>query len=472
MAQDTITLVSGKRVRGEVIHQGEKEVEVVTRAAKLLVIPKSDVAEIKMGKPIRKSLAAQIKGKELDPDALLAAAEWGSDTKSLKKDCLRLARRALALEPDFAKARRYLGQVRFEDTWYKNQKEADKALAKKMRASGFVFVRGAWVAKSEKGRLKRSPGLFMLDGRRKWRLTDELMKERKMLPWKGDWYKPQEKLLVDELRRFEELTGSLFQGAQHGPTTVVISGRRGEAERILSRIRATRKWFDETFKPKGETFVAGPSSLIVILRDRPTYLSFLKRGGAIHGADANRVAYGQKHDSMSFGPLSRVSCQAEPLWEHTLISGTGATMMRLWGHIDFDAAPVLYVAAGHLAEIRILGEIRIHFAKADGYDRVAKTTRKYRSLKEAKKLLQEALKDNKVIGLSRLFKTSLGGLTAVHEAQGLFLLQYLKQTNGDGLRVFVQDRGPGEFAARFLAAFKITPEKMQEEFWRWFEDLQ
>ncbi len=468
-AQDVVALVSGKKVRGEVIHQDKKVIEIVTRKAELIVVNQSEVDAVKIGRALNRKLAAQIIGHEKSPDKLMAAVAWAEDQKSLKKDRLRLARRALALDNNCDKARLFLGQVKMGGIWYKNQKSADREFAKIKRQQGFVYLKGAWLKSTEKRNFLKNPGAFMLDGKRHWRLTDELMKERHMIMWKEAWYKPTEKALVEDLRKFEEAVGGDFQGAEKSPTRVVIQGRRGEAQKLLKDIQKTRRWFDDLFRPQGQSFASGPSSLYVILNQRGAYERFLTRGTALHGADSAKVKSGLTRDSMSFSPLSRVSHQEEPLWKNTIIAGLGAAMMRYWGHEDFLAPPCLYVASGQMAEFLALKEIRIHFVSTSRYDKRSVTQRKYRSLGEAKKMLVAARSKGETIDLGRLFKTTSGGMTPLHEAQSIFLLDYLSSEHKEGLRTFVQDKGSADVVVRFSSSFGMNFQELEKKFWTWFD---
>ncbi|MFT7619653.1 MAG: hypothetical protein ACI97A_003309 [Planctomycetota bacterium] len=470
-AQDVVALESGKKVRGDVIAENDKEVHVVTKDAVLRVISRADVIEVKIGRAIKPKLFAKIKGNETDPDTLMDAAKWGQDQKSLAKDCQRLARRALGIDESRVDARQFIGQVKAGGVWYKNRRTAEKAFAKMMKAKGYSLVNGAWVSKKDKRQLSKKPGLFMLDGNHQWRVVDELMKERKMILLGQEWYRPEEKDLVAEIKRFNALIKRPFQGAKKGATTVVVSGRKSVAEKVLKQIDGTRVWFDEVFGPKGQSFSIGPKTLIVVLKDRQTYAHFLTNGQKIHGADSDRINFCLKRDSMSFDSLSRVSNQSEELWLHTLVSGTAAKMMRLWGDESYLAPPCLYVASGHWGELKTLGEIRIHFAKANRYDTAAGVNRKFRSQDDAKNIVIEAKENDRAITFDRLFKASLGGLTAVHEAEGLFVLQYLQEHHRKGLQVFVEGRGPGVFDERFTAAFKKSPKEIETAFWEWFEAI-
>ncbi|MCB9831469.1 MAG: hypothetical protein H6807_03270 [Planctomycetes bacterium] len=474
IAQDRLELADGRKLRGEILSEKNGRLRFVTQEAELVEIESADLVERKEGRGLAKSLAEKLGDDPEDKDRILEVARIASADKNLRRDAPRLWRRLLALEEgDCDEARLALGQVRLGGTWYPDEKTGMKAWGEILAVEGFVPIAGGFVKKVELDAFRKNQASFLLDEERRWRPLEEIMMERGMRPWNGEWYdSATDTDLLDELKDLEAALGIVAQAGRDGVDEVYVVGKREVAEKLAKKITAARAWVALNLDAAAEPMLQQRGQAFA-LRTRVQYRDFLTRYRAKHGREPEDVKFCLDLGGMGFKRTSRVTDQEQPSWENTFVSGMVASLGRALGHAAFDVPAGFWVAAAMRGEADVMGSIRIHYVSPSRYDRAEEVRTQFESLDDARARLAEAKVRRGTRPMAELLNLSLNDLQSIHEVQGVFFLGFLLETRKEALLEFWKSRPEGKETAelRFARCFGAPIAELEKEFWTWFERL-
>ncbi len=473
-AQDSIKLVDGERLFGEIRSESPEAVEFIDKAGRLLRIERGRIAELKPGRPIAKSLERKLEAiDQNDAAAILRIAEEALEERRLKNDGLRLLRRVLVLDPDRARARELLGHVRALDRWFENREEAEAAIAEVMEAEGLVKVGLAWASPEDADSVREAPNDWMPVENR-WRLVSVVMKERGFIEWSGAWYPPEERDVIRIAKEVEKQIDKALAGSIKGETTSLDVRGRDQALRMSEMIEQTRFWFAGRFDlPFIEI---RPDILNVVLANKEQYEAFLFDCVPIHRIREETIEIYRKErvPITSFNTASQVhdleSLDAEWI-DHSVVHDVGQRLMDFsWvGRDMWFAPPWLRRAVGHHAEIAVLRSANLGIgAVADKYGRGGSSVDSgMRTLEVTRKRLAKAMKKRKFTA-RWLFGLERTDLTEESDDFAIVFLAWLFETRGPGFNDFIREPDKNlEMHARFERHLGMTFEQADEAFRAW-----
>ena len=471
--QDRLELADGRKLRGEILSEKDGRLRFVTRDAELVEVALSEVVERKEGSKLSAKIRERLGDQGEDLERLLETARWAAEEKSLARDAERLWRRILALDPDEDEARRALGQIRLGGVWYADEKEGLGAWGKILAEEGYVRAKEGFIKKNALAAFRRDPRAFALDEERRWRPVEELMRERGMRLWQGEWYHAiDEGLLLSELEALDEALGIKAQAYRHRGNEIFVVGARFQAEKLAKKLTDARSWVLRNLAVTEKSFLDERAQFFC-LADRAQYRAFLERYGKKHGRDADKVRFCLDLTGMSFGKLNRVTDQEQTAWDNSLVSGLAAALARYEAPEGFEVPAAFWVAAAMRAEEAVMGAIEVHFVAQSRYDRASGPVKGFADVAEARRDLAEMRIRRQTRPLTELLTVDLNGLLPAHELQGYFFLGFLLETRREAFLAFWKGeaRGDERAEARFQRCFGSGVAEVEEAFWAWFERL-
>lgn len=467
-AQDSVKLKDGQRLAGDVLKDDDQEVKVVNAMGEVRTIPKADVQEVRRGTPLDGRVAKWLAAVDsANADQVFGVAEKAAKDKSLALDAKRLARRAIALNPEHAGARAFLGHVKGGTVWYADAVTARKAMQKDMEAKGYVLASNGFVKAAEAEDLKQNPGDWQLTTGMLWRKTADILREQGKMIFASETYTLEEEPLVKELKALKEKTGDEAHAAQRGACRVYSVLGKKSAEETAEKLVKTREWFVTTFKGRAERMVKEPLADFWVLSDQAPYEKFLDGYKDRFKVSDSFVKLSREVGSCPYEGLSRVVNMKMGVWENILVSGTGSAMMvMLWN--TRTCPDWLPLAAGHHAEIAILGSAKVQYVAVDEYGRKSpsrdaggRDISAFRS--EAKGLLSGA----NALTVRQLFGTKVNEMTAELDTLGVVVMAFLlEQKNAEFLQ-FIKYGSGKTMDERFQNAFKMTFEALDQALKTW-----
>ncbi len=143
---DAASSTAGKRAAADDRRRAESAIVVTTLTGARLVIPASDVRNIKRRSLVVEEFEVRNRQAPEQVPALWTLAEW-CKTKGLRTQREDVLRRILALDPDYVPAHQGLGQIKRDGQWTTPDEE--------MRSRGFVKFEGRYVTEQEIEILKK-----------------------------------------------------------------------------------------------------------------------------------------------------------------------------------------------------------------------------------------------------------------------------------------------------------------------------
>jgi len=136
---DVIFLDDGRIVRGKIVERNEDYVKIKTKyGSRKISIDR--VKEVITDAEMEKRLQEKIDAAGEDTDALWGVAQWCRDI-GLEKKAEELAKKVLELNPDHEFARKYLGYIKKDGVWVKEDEW--------YKSHGWVREGGRWVSPEE-----------------------------------------------------------------------------------------------------------------------------------------------------------------------------------------------------------------------------------------------------------------------------------------------------------------------------------
>ena len=136
---DVIFLDDGRVLRGKIVEQNEDYVKIKTKyGTRMIAVDR--VKEVISDEELDKRLKEKIEAAGEDPNALWDVARWCRDI-GLDGKAKELAERVIELDPDHTSAREFLGYIKKEGKWVKEDEW--------YRAHGWVREGGRWVSPEE-----------------------------------------------------------------------------------------------------------------------------------------------------------------------------------------------------------------------------------------------------------------------------------------------------------------------------------
>lgn len=472
-AQDSVKLTSGERLFGEIRSENAEKVEFIDKSGRLLSFPRSEIAELKPGRPLARSLQKELDAiDQNDAAAVLAVAVEASGEKRLKNDALRLCRRVLVLDPRNVRAHEMLGHVRALDQWFDDAAAAEAAIAVVMTEEGREKVGEAWARPEDVEAVKAAPQEWMAVEHR-WRLVAEVMKEKGFVDWAGVWYPPEEKEVIRIVKDVERRMGQALPGALQGETTTLDVRGRDSAKRMSAMIEETRHWFMKRFDLP---FIEDrPDILNVVLKNKQDYDLFLFECLAIHRIREETIEEYKKNKVpiTTFNVASQVhdlESANEDYIDHAVVYSVGERLMDYcWvGEDMWFAPPWLRRAVGQHAEFAVLKTTIIGIgATSDKYGRGGSPVSGEYTLADAKKRLTKLMK-KRSLGARWLFGLDRSDLNDESDDFAAVFLAFLFETNADGFNAFIREPDKAlEMHERFKRHVGMDFEKADQAFRTW-----
>ena len=99
VAQDTVTLKDGRRLRGEIQSETEDAVTIITRMGEVRKLSGHEIERVARGRPLKREVEVRLALVDAKvPDDLFGVVLWASKKSSLKFAAMRVARRILATD--------------------------------------------------------------------------------------------------------------------------------------------------------------------------------------------------------------------------------------------------------------------------------------------------------------------------------------------------------------------------------------
>ncbi|MEE9392997.1 MAG: hypothetical protein V3W41_10870 [Planctomycetota bacterium] len=472
-AQDWLRLHSNKTIRGECLEDGEKSVKIIDGNAVIHVVDKADIKRLKI-RPLKKPVAAKLAAIDAnDPAAMLEVAEWAAGNKKLAKDSLRIALRILALDQSHAAAREMLGHVQILAVWYRDSKSAQKALAEKLTADGFVKVEGGWIKADQEALYKVNPEAWMLVENVYWRLIDDVMKERGFKKFEGEWYAKKDHDLVKHLEYIKSEFDEVLHAAREGSISVFSVLGRESAQEHLENLSKARAWFVETFcvSEKSKELLVKPHCRKYILTDVSSLDQFAGVFAKKYKISGDAAAFALSAGHLTWVGLGHATSLRHPLWTPLLISQIGGDMLNYAWKGDIDVPPWLWVACAHSAEFNIFDQARVQYIGQDPYGRKTDPPKlKGRKFRDIKSDLRDHYRAKEVPALQVLFIRSFNELNGPMNIMGIVLMRYLLEKHKEQLLAFIGGKPAGPMKQRFKHYFKTSFTAMDHEFRTWVMD--
>jgi hypothetical protein len=308
-AADIVVLDDGRRIEGEVVRQGAKEV-VIRTAAGEVAFPRSRVVEI-----------IEKKSREEEYRERLEACETAEDfhqlglwcqSKRLRRRAQKLFERAIEIDPDHAGARGELGFVRHEGEWMRPE-ERDRRIAAaseaEMEARGFVRFEGRWVSPAEKGHLEK--GEMLHEG--KWMPRAEAMRLRGFEEFAGEWISIPEARGRHATKGASDAAGRPLRAFLNEQALVCGTLSEAELAEIGRGIVRGREWFDKAWVVGGglELF-GGQLAEFYVFEDHETYRAVIPflADRSRHIPDGWREAVRNTHGFTWTDPIA-ISCVSQ-----------------------------------------------------------------------------------------------------------------------------------------------------------------
>jgi len=472
-AQDTLKLIDGTLVRGDVLSVVAGTVEMVTLDCTLRKFPGDQVAKLRRGKPMDPVILDRLKAIDVTKaEPLFALARWALKSKKLKKDGLRLLRRLVAVHPDHARAREILGHVKAGDTWYPGARAAFQALKEEMVADGYVYYRKGWIKKELLPFLQRARKDWVLHQGFLWRSLSEVRKERGDRMWDQQWYTHEEAKLVRVLSRLKECTEEHAHGARAGYCRVITVNGREEAQELAERQQQTRDWFVNTFdvKMRDKHLIRLPVSLDYVLSGEPGFERFLEAFKKSFGFSDRYAELCKQTQSATWSGLGHCVHLGTPAWKYSLVSALGHGLMSRF-YYGRNAPAWIPIACAHHAEIAIFGDARVQWVGIGEYDQDIPVPKlEGRNLKQIKSAVRAFYSDRPVPGLRVLCSKNMNELSPELDLLGICYMTYFLEGERRGAWLDLLSRpGPNHPHKRFEKYFKKTLEAISQDFRDWLD---
>ncbi|HGY91368.1 MAG TPA: hypothetical protein ENK43_09370 [Planctomycetes bacterium] len=472
-AQDSLKLEDGRFLQGEILGKKNGKIRFVTKAARLMEVDPTDVVKERRGRKIHPKIRAMLaKVDAEDPVALFEIVQRIEGKKAWARDAVRLARRAVAFDPEFEEARKFLGHVKYGDVWYSSKEEAHEALTEKMTAAGYVFESGGWVKAEKAGRLKSQPDAFILVDDLIWRPLEEVMRERGYELWDGQWYPPEEKAIIIYLKRFQKRIGVKAHGAMKGAVRVIHVQGRESAQETAQELDQARNWFCDTFQvgPKSRPDIRRlreePFSFHYVLSDEAELARFAEAYKDKFKFQDLALTLPRKH--ALWPDMGHAIHLGESLWRNYLVAQLGGTLMQWYWHRGFPLPAWIWVASAHHAEIAVFGQARTQYVTRAKYDRTTNPPGlDRRNLSAAKEDLRDLYEAKEVKSIRELFAKSFNELDSSDDLFGVVLFDWFVKERSKAWFGFLSGPKSGALQKRFEKYFGGKFEKVERDFKAW-----
>lgn len=466
-AQDTVKMVKGASISGDVVKETFDEVHVVLQSGELKKLAKVDVKEIRRGAALNAKVQQWL--DTIDPkkaDDLFGVADRAAKEKDLLRDAQRIARRVLAIDQNHAGARKLLGHAKVAGTWYTDLSAARREGAKALASKGYVIHKSGFAKKSDIEDIDKNPLDWQLTEELLWRRTADLLREQGKISFGGEWYANTDEDLVKELEVLRDRTGDTAQAARVGATYVFSAVGRANATEMAGKLQKTREWFAETFKVRPEEYVATPVTRFYVMSDKEKFEKFLDGyKDDVKAADVAIKLY-KAVGQVPFPKFNRACHKDVQAWEYTLVSGTGSTMFTAIWSSGVKVPDAMMIAAGHLAEIAILGGARVEYVAPDEYGRQRPLRESLgRDIGAFRGEARAALASG--ITVRQLFGTKMNDMSSEMDSLGVAVLAFLLEQKNEQAMMFIKEGRGTKIDDRVEAAFKMSIEKLEEAIKGW-----
>ncbi len=469
-AQDSVRLLNGKKIRGEITKESPKAVKIIDRMGKLIVIQRDQIKKVRKGRPLKKKTRAKLAAlTDKTAQGLWEVAAWCSESKALKRDSQRLARRVLVLEPDHAQARKLLGHVKQLGVWYEDAEKAQAGVSAKMEKDGYVFANGGWIQAERAGDLAAKPDDWLLIDNFKWRPLADVMWERGFEKHLDTWYPKDQKHLIPKAKSFGKVMDCKIHIAQVGSSLVYTVDSREDALELATTLDKVRKWFCKTFEVsthgRFRKLETKPMNTAIVLNDMDQLIEFGTKKQNAYGLSEARMKYERKNKQTLWRPLGHAHIKSDTIWKNQFPSQLGGNMMAYYFvREDIDLPAWMWVASAHLAEVAVMGSARVPYFAPSKYDQKrVEESRAPRNLSDAR----DAAKGVSSNSLRALMGKTYNGLTAEDDAVGMVYMTFLLEVYKPQLLKFITARPCGSLFQRFKKFFPKSLEEIDGEFKAW-----
>lgn len=245
---DVLVMKDGRRIEGIVLEETATKVKLQTGLG-ILEFDRSKVESIERKKTKRQQFDERFAAAET-AEELHELGLW-AEGKRLRRQAKKAMEKAIVVEPDHAKARAWLGFVRYKDKWM-TPLERDARIAadeiETMRARGLVKYEERWVTPEELAKLEA--GLVLHEGR--WLPFAEAQRARGLELFGEQWIERSEADARSAAQRAAAIAGVEFE--VHVCEHALLAGNvgRGTLEQVAAGLGKGRAWFDSVFDaPEG-----------------------------------------------------------------------------------------------------------------------------------------------------------------------------------------------------------------------------
>ncbi|MBI4879639.1 MAG: hypothetical protein HY812_08280 [Planctomycetes bacterium] len=473
-AEDHVWVKGKSLQKGEIIHEGENGIDLVTLDGTALRIEKGEVVKIVRDRPLPAAVREKLEAvPEGDAAALLEVARF-AQAQGLDREARRVALRILFFAPDHAEARALLGHCRVFGTWFVDQAAAVKAEGKRLKDEGYVKSNGGFVRSDDREDLQSAPEEWTLEDGLIWRRIADLMTERGFVEWAGDWYPPEERHLVALMEVLKERTGLVAHGAEVGKCRIISSLSRTECTKWAEKMAATRRQITELLACEHSERVRGLMLENYILDTNERFQAFVEAYGKelkfrqdfLHVFLTEEYAYWNRFNQVTHVGQSR--------WERGIVRDMGGAILdQVW--VSESALPLcLERSLSHLAEEKAFGRVESPF-HMDRDDPAANLERWYSYAEAAAesedgwiKVARSLDEAHRLPALREQFEAQdWNQRTAELDVSAPAHLRFLLAEKRDFLLRFLGTPGQLEVDLQFRRSFGADFESVDEEFRAW-----
>jgi len=241
---DVLVMKDGRRIEGIVLEETPTKVKIQTGLS-VLEFDRSKIESIERKKTRRQEFAERFEAAKT-ADEFHVVGLW-AEGKRLRQQAKKAMRRAIEVDADHAKARVWLGFVRYRDEWMTPEERETRMAADAeadMLARGFVKYEDRWVTSEEKSKLEA--GLVLHEGR--WIPFADAQRKKGLELFEDRWIPRAEAKAWFEMKRVSEIAEMELNAHMCGDGLLAGNVSNDTLELVAKGVAEGRKWFDGVFK--------------------------------------------------------------------------------------------------------------------------------------------------------------------------------------------------------------------------------
>ena len=377
-----------------------------------------------------------------DADAVFDLAKWAIANKKsskVRKEGRRLMKEVLDLDEDHEGAREALGYRRLGDKWLTKkqyQKEIKKVRSKEMKEKGYVAFKGGWIKAKDK---RKYNSRWKKNDEDIWVSFEDQQRAKGLVNYKGTWLG----LNAEDRKRMEhhrEMTGDdiLVASSQHFRLHMGI--KPSEVKRYQELAEKVYDWYCEEFKlPQPPEAMLWPGqSDIWHFETQQEFHDWITTYSEVYNFSDEDKKRMREQPGGRYDPGRRLICVIEKRAadiENGMVHGIGQ-QMQVWHTRGMGgAAAWLNEAFGHLAEQEHsqIGFGNTNCSTRSRYADGGGVADKEYNTKDGKHTCKSIVKAGDELPILELSKLNLNALNGENLSQGFGIVEWLYQTNREGL---------------------------------------